>query len=152
MADWWPRACETQGWRTDDREKRLEVLSEAVGRQLQSANDLDNSADIDQVKAHLGMLADDVERTVEVQNEDPGYRRRLLWLITKHSHPLGGLVYACALARDKFHITAGLSTIEDLTTDQLHQLMITLNARRRAKAKISRPAPELQTVTSNEPF
>lgn len=140
LLDRWPKACTAQGWNKADRDIRLQVISQAVGREITSMNDLDNSADIDQVYAHLGRLADDLDSTAETLPEnDAGYRRRLLWLIHKHSHPLGGVPYVLALARSKFHITTGLSIIEDLTTSQLHQLMMTLNARRSKKK--NKPAP-----------
>lgn len=134
MADWWPKACRTQGWDDQDRTLRLEVLSEAVERALTTANDLDKKRDIDAVKAYLGWLAEDVGRTRELYDPEPGERRRILWLIRRHARALGGDRYVLALARDKFGVTAGLSTIEDLATAQLWQLMITLNARRRSQA------------------
>ena len=155
LADWWPRACEVQGWRKDDRPKRLEVVSEAVGRQITSFNDLDNAVDIDKVKAHLGMLAEDLDATAELtpSGADYGYRRRVYWLIRKHARPLGGEPYILQLARDRFHLAAGFRTIEDLTTQQLHQLMMTLNARshskrRRADLQIRSNA----SLTSDETF
>jgi hypothetical protein len=153
LADWWPRACSVQHWRRDDRPKRLSVISEAVGRQIGSLNELDNAADIDKVKAHLGALAEELDSAIELTpaGEDYGYRRRLLWLIRKHGMALSPSApesYVFALAHDKFHLTHGLSVLEDLTTDQLHQLMITLNARRHTKLK------ELsnQSYTSEETF
>lgn len=76
MADWWPKACRAQGWNPNDREKRMEVLSQAVGRQLDSASDLNNTGDIDRVKAYLGMLTDNVAATVEVDDPLIGSARR----------------------------------------------------------------------------
>lgn len=61
MAELWPNACATQGWRENDREKRLEVLSAAVGRKLDSAGDLDAHEDFSRVKLRLLRLADDVD-------------------------------------------------------------------------------------------
>jgi hypothetical protein len=168
LLDRWPRACRAQGWDHKRRDLRLQVISDAVGREITSMNDLDNSADIDKVYAHLGHLADQVTGTIETlpadtievsagrdakveQQDSPGYRRRITWLIKKHGQPLGGIPYILTVARHKFHLTAGLSTIDDLTTAQLHQLMITLAAR---KSKLTRaaaapePAPEL----ANQPF
>jgi hypothetical protein len=147
LVDRWPAACRAQGWNKSDRELRLSVISSAVGRPVNSLNDLDNSRDIDAVYAALGRLTDNVGRTVEVDNDEPGYRRRILWLVRKHGHELGGEPYILALARDRFHLTAGLRTIEDLSTEQLDQLMITLNARRQAKARNERKE-ELQRVVA----
>ena len=81
-ADWWPAACRAQGWKVADRELRLRVCMWAVSltnpsqqtlveaiksdrqpeRWLESTNDLDNAADVDRVKACLGMLADDLKQ------------------------------------------------------------------------------------------
>jgi hypothetical protein len=152
LADWWPRACEAQNWRKDDREKRLAVVSQAVGREITSFNDLNNSSDIDRVKAHLGFLCDNVKATIETlpapqvelsagqgsqfKTDTAGYRRRLFWLIRQHGRALSPTApehYILSIAADRFHLVAGLRTLEDLTTPQLHQLMITLNARRHKK-------------------
>ena len=97
---------------------------------------VDRGRDFDLVLAELGRLRDHVARTAELTpaGEERGDRRRLLWLIRQHAKPLGGDPYILALARDRWHHVAGMSTIDDLTLDQLRQLMITLNARQRSKA------------------
>ena len=165
LLDWWPKTCRVQGWDPKDRDLRLRVIGAAIGREISSMNDLDNANDIDQVKAHLGRLADNVARTMETLPARPvtvsagrdnavtkpataGLRRRYLWLIRKHAAALGGSDYALSLARDKFHTTAGVSTIEDLTTEQLHGLMITLAARAYARRSRDRNA----SLTSEECF
>ncbi len=177
LVDRWPAACRSQGWNKSDRDLRLQVISAAVGRAIGSMNDLDNSADIDKVFAHLGRLADQVADTIETlphhsvsvsagtagtttQRDTAGYRRRLFWLIRKYGHALGGEPYVLALARDKFHITTGLTTIDDLATRQLHQLMMTLAARKSALDRKSKAAlssvEESQLVSTasdnNQPF
>jgi hypothetical protein len=154
MADWWPAACRAQRWERDDRSLRLETVSQAVGRPISTMSDLDNAADIDQVKAYLRYLTDDLDGAFEAGNPDPGERRRLLWLIQRHSSALAvgngqsAMSYAISLARDKFTITAGLSTIDDLTTEHLHQLMMTLWSRLVAKRRAGRNA----SLTSEEQF
>jgi len=131
----WPAACRAQGWDHRNRQLRLQTISHAIGREITSMNDLDNSRDIDRVYAHLGALANNIDGAMELTpaGAEYGDRRRLLWLIRKHARPLGGDPYILSLARDKFHITQGLNIIEDLSTKQLHQLMMTLNARRHKK-------------------
>jgi hypothetical protein len=174
LLDRWPRACRAQGWDPQDRDRRLQVISQAVGRQVLSMNDLDNTGDIDHVYAHLGMFADKVALTVEtlpaelitvtagrdhqrrpnriLTADTPGFRRRLLWRIRKHAEPLGGDAYVLALPQCA-HICAGLSALDDLPTESLHQLMMTLNVRRRARAaKPTEPAPDLAAVSENQPF
>ena len=150
LADWWPRACEVQGWRKEDRPQRLAIISEAVGRPVSSLNDLDNSADIDRVKAHLGGLAENIAAIAELSpaGADQGARRRYLWLIRQHGRALGGDPYIRQLARDRFHIITGLAALDDLSTEQLRQLMMTLNARRHSKHR----AAQNDSLTSEETF
>ena len=166
LLDRWPRACRAQGWHPQDRDLRLQVIGHAVGRQVRTMNDLDNAGDIDAVYAHLGRLADNVARTIEtlptpavtrtvgprrsrVATQDTaGLRRRLLWLIDKFSKPLGGEPYVLALAKDKYRVTPGLTTIEDIDAAQLHQLMMTLRSRQPQAAAV----PEPVCAESNNPF
>ena len=137
LLDRWPAACRTQQWNPKDRDLRLHTISQAVGRPITSMNDLDNATDIDRVFAHLGILSERLAAIIESSptGEDYGYRRRLYWLIRKHARPLGGEPYILQLARDRFHLVPGLRTIEDLTTPQLHQLMMTLNARQHSSRR-----------------
>jgi hypothetical protein len=112
-------------------------------------SDLDNAADIDQVKAYLKYLTDDLAGAYETGNPDPGERRRYLWLIRRHGRafsPHGE--YVLALARDKYHLAEGFSIIEDLSTEQLRQLMMTLWSRLVAKRRASKDAG----LTSEEQF
>ena len=149
MGDWWPAACETQRWDRNDRSLRLETVSQAVGRPISTMSDLDNAADIDQVKAHLKALTDDLDGASESGNPDPGARRRYLWLIHRHGRALSPHgEYVLAVARDKFHIAEGFSVIEDLTTEQLRQLMMTLWSRLLSKRRSSKNA----SLTSEEQF
>ena len=146
----WPAACQVQGWNKDDRSLRLSVISQAIGREIASMNELNNDTDIDRVYAHLGTLVDKIDSAVELTpaGAEYGYRRRLFWLIRRDARPLGGEPYILQLARDKFHITAGLTTLEDLATDQLHQLMMTLHARQHAKNRAAKNA----SLNSEEQF
>ena len=157
ILDRWPKVCRVHGWSVKDRNLRLWICSEAVGRQISSMTELNNGSDIDKVFAHLGRLAEAVARTVETlptaavdlpagdgvvhKPDTAGERRRILWLIRDHAEDLGGDGYALRLARDKFGVTVGLNRVEDLPIEKLHQLMITLSARRHRKAQ-SESAPE----------
>jgi len=149
----WAAACRAQGWTAAEGWTGSEIdverraLLDRAG--FESLTQVDRADGFDRVLAELGQLQSDIDRTAEtIPGNDAGYRRRLLWLIRKHSKPLGGLPYVLQLARDKFHLTAGLDAIEDLTTEQLNQLMMTLNARRHAKAKSAKNA----SLTSEEQF
>jgi hypothetical protein len=154
LADWWPAACQAQHWDPKDRPLRLQTISQAIGRTIYTMADLDNAADIDQVKAYLKLLADDLDGAHESGNPDPGERRRLLWLIRRHSAALAigdrqsAMSYALALARDKYHITEGFSVLEDLSTEQLRQLMMTLWARLVSQRRAAKNA----SLTSEETF
>ena len=167
LAHRWPAACKTQGWNAHDRAKRLAVISDAVGREIESMNDLDNAKDIDKVFAHLGMLADDVKRTAELTEagKEFGQRRRYLWNVRKDASGLGGEGYVTAIARGKFGLTLDFTCIEDLTTEQLRQLMMTVHARAvKSRAKNAflpseeafldqvEFSPETEDQLVNEPF
>ena len=154
FADWWPAACAAQHWNPNDRPLRLQIISQAVGRPVASMGDLDNSADVDQVKAYLLFLADNIDGAREVDTTELGERRRYLWRIRRHSTSLAigngqsAMSYALSIARDRFHTTPGLSTIDDLSTEQLRQLMMTLWARLVAKRRAAKNA----SLTSEETF
>ena len=77
MADLWPAACRAQGWNEQDRELRLNVLTEAVGRPLASANDIDAKGEFDAVKAHLRLLANRLQGAMESDDPNIGRARRL---------------------------------------------------------------------------
>lgn len=102
---------------------------------------VDRSKGFDRVLAELGRLADNVARTAEVDNPEPGIRRNLMWLITDKAEALGGLPYALAIARDQYKITTGLTTLEDLQTEQLRWLVMTLTKRLRTRNRQNKTKP-----------
>jgi hypothetical protein len=145
QADWWPAACRTQSWKTSDRNLRLRVcmwavslenptqlsLLEAINsdrqpvRWLESTNDLDSTADVDRVKACLGMLADKLKETGEVGRPEIGRARRLRDVIRDHIkclalyHPRPR-AYVAEIIDDKFNSWRKYGpplTIKDLTDD-----------------------------------
>jgi hypothetical protein len=143
LVDRWPRACRAQGWDRNDRPLRLRVISQAIGRWIKSMNDLNNTTDIDAVYAHLGLLSDNVALTRETLPAEPmtvaagrgptitkpataGERRRILYLIRQHAAPLGGEPYIRQIVRCNLGLAQAWSTLDDLSTQQLHQLMTTL--------------------------
>ena len=103
---WWPKACKAQGWKANDRDLRLRVLSLAIhftfadvvefrnaleqfetlvrlplpsgGKfvPLQSATDLNSTSHIDAVKALLLMLDDNLDKTHEQGKPEIGLGRR----------------------------------------------------------------------------
>ena len=55
QADWWPAACRVQGWKTGDRELRLQVLSLAVTFTFTSVQEFREA--LDQYETHRHMPA-----------------------------------------------------------------------------------------------
>ncbi len=125
----WPAACQAQGWNPQDRDLRLRIVGQALGREVLSLNDLDNKGDVDRLFAHLGMLCDDVRATIETDRPDLGAARRLRWKIAELVKVLGA-AYVLRICRDRFH-----AAIDDLDAEQLRQLLITLSARAQAGAR-----------------
>jgi hypothetical protein len=129
MSEWWPAACAAQGWDANDRDRRLAVLSEAVGRDLATASELDAHGDIDKVKAHLHALAHPDEFDPALMDADPaemGQRRRLLHKIRRWPTE-----YVERIVQD---VTGGeCSHASELGTDDLVKLVRTLETRRRSR-------------------
>ena len=149
QADWWPAACRAQAWKTGDRNLRLRVCAWAVSlenptqlslleainsdrqpdRRLETTNDLDNKADVDRVKACLGMLADKMKETGEVGQPQIGRARRLRDVIRDQIKCLGVYIskpraFVAEIINDKFNRgrRGGHSqplTIRDLTDDPI---------------------------------
>jgi len=157
MAALWPRACQCQGWRAGDRALRLRVFSQAVGRELDSASELNSTDDFDRVKAHLGMLADNIAATVETDHPEISRARRIRFLIRRqlaslrefHDNPealMAGLI------RDKFGSDLALDDLSPEpgivrdgragqlreTASQLDQVMFTMARILSTKRKAAR--------------
>lgn len=147
----WTRACTTQGWTranawtTQQIETERHALLDRAG--FSSLTQVDRGSGFDRLLAELGRLSDNLAATAEIDDPDAGLRRRYLHLVLKKSQPLGGLAYALAIARDQYHITEGLNGIEDLTTNQLLNLIKTLTARSASKAR-----KNAQVQPENQPF
>jgi hypothetical protein len=142
----WSRAKAHQDWDPATAELERKELLKRAG--FQSLTHVDRGPGFDALLAELGRLQDHVGRTIEVQNPEPGLRRRYLHVLRKDAHDLGGEPYILAIARDKFGLTQGLRTIEDLDTTQLRQLMITIHARAHKRHDTLRS----QSLDSEEQF
>ena len=132
----WTKACQAQGWNKNDREFRIQKLSEAVGRPIESTTELNNTNDIDRVFAFLRACVDNLEAARELDNPEMGESRRLRFKLEEVKSELRAFVenvpaYVAEIIKDKFN--HGISrrveilTEDDLSADQLHQLLITLN-------------------------
>jgi hypothetical protein len=146
MADLWPRACKTQRWNKGDRALRLRVFSEALGRGLTSASEINATSDFDHIKAHLLMLADNVQGTIETDHPEIGDRRRLLWKYQHVQRPCLGVyvedvdAYVRQILRERFKLFEGISTVEDLSPDP--RLVFT------GGRQIEKPSPLLMLITT----
>lgn len=160
MGTLWPDACGFQGWNSEDRELRLEVLSAAVKRPLASASDLGALADFDQVRQHLEALAGKL-----TQHDGRAARYRVKFhrqLRCLALYVEDATAYAKTVIRDKFHragcdhegfanadarrLAEWLSAAPTVRFDrreqklvegpsQLEQLVMTLDERLHAKGK-----------------
>lgn len=110
MADHWPAACRTQGWNSNDRRLRIEVLGRILGRKIESASEIDAHGDYDVIKRELGTLADSVSEAMDTGEE--GIARRLRGKVREELLPClalyrGGMEGAEACVRevinDKFN-------------------------------------------------
>ena len=161
----WTLACRAQGRNRNDRELRLRTISQAVGRWISSMTELNSTTDIDAVYAHLGMLADNVALTAETLPAEnmtvaagrghqitkaatAGGRRRILWNIRQYAAPLGGDPYIRQLVKCNSRLVQDWSTLEDISTPKLHQLMTTLARCQSRKLK----ARAEQSLASEEAF
>jgi len=155
MIELWPKACRAMGWKQSDRELRLATLSEAVGRQLVSANEIGAHDEFSRVVDHLGKLAGELPAAMRDGQQTRTERDRLLYVIGEQRKqlalylPTGSSVeaYIGQVIRDKFN--RGRRTerrqIEDLSNEagtpklvrgflfeppsELKQLVMTLSGR-----------------------
>lgn len=73
----WASACRAQGWNEEDRDLRLNVLSEALRRPISGSGEINAREDFDAVKAHLQMLANSLKGALESDDPNLGRARRL---------------------------------------------------------------------------
>lgn len=160
----WSRIIASRGWSPAEAEAQRKALLARAG--FSSLTLVDRTAGFDRLLAELAVLQDDLSRAHEaspaptlslpaghgtqVQPDNPGTRRRLLYLIRRHASALGGHAYLRALVRDRFgrDLDAGMSGLDDLPTPDLHQLLITLAARHASHLQAGRNA----SLTSEESY
>ena len=136
FAQLWPDACAAQGWPENNRDFRLDKLTEWLGRKIETIAQLNNTRDFDDLKAHAKAAARpaDIEPQIKAINQP---RRRKIWKI-RHLVPKA---YLDTLLARRF---AGKQP-EDMTDSELHQLLCTVDARAN---KLRRRARQPE----NEPF
>jgi len=145
MANLWPAACDAQGWAVGDREMRLQVLGEAVGRPVGSASDLDGRSDFDKVVAHLNLLAkpDDFDAAMlDVDPAEQQRRKRAMWTCSQFPSSYVNTITA--------RFTHGVThDYTEMTTDLLCSLATTLHERER-HGRIKRVARERSAVSGQQ--
>lgn len=90
----WTRACTVNNWPRNDREFRLQKLSEAVGRQITTTSALNQTDDIDRVFAFLRAAADDLTAARELDAPEMGRARRLVNKISEAASELAAFPLA----------------------------------------------------------
>ena len=163
MGEWWPNACQAQGWPVNDREFRLKVFSNALEREITSANEINNTNEFDRIKAYLLAAADDLPGALETGDPSLGDARRFRNVIAKDILPCLALyendakAYLQTVVSDLVGWNRGdrptrPPTLDDLSANpiprrdppdfkhrmgasQLEQAMMTLNARLHTKRR-----------------
>ena len=145
MANLWPAAAHAQGWAVGDRDQRLQVLGEAVGRPVGSASDLNDRGDYDKVVAHLNRLAKPDDFNAAMLDVDPAEqqrRKRALWTCSQFPASYVNTITT--------RFTHGVThDYTELTTELVCNLATTLHQRERA-GRIARVARERSAVSGQK--
>ena len=67
FGEYWPQVCEVKGWRSDDREQRLEFISVAIGRMVSTTSEVDHLKDYDKLKAECLALLDPTNLSAQLR-------------------------------------------------------------------------------------
>jgi hypothetical protein len=135
LMELWRKACEAMGWDYRNEELRHEMYCSILGHPKRFKDF--TQQDFDQVKAQFINLAEggDLNAQLAIDNPHLGDRKRLLWKIQKEqmvileAYEVDAHAYVQSIIRDQFRITQGLSSLEDLSNQQLTFLRSTLAAR-----------------------
>jgi len=137
----WRDACARQGWdklSSAERDlKRKEQLRAVFGFE-KSFTELNTKGDCDLFFARLKFLADNLQGAREDQDPEPGQRRRYMHRIGEllsEFDEVGQLEYVEPILKERFKRFKGLNTIGDLNTEDLHQMVMTLDSRLRQIVK-----------------
>lgn len=152
MADLWPNACAATGWDENDRQLRLDVLGTALGRKIDSANEINHLTDFDAVKSHLLAVSQpaNLEAQVRIANMQKTRAQYAIRKLDKQfirGHDKSALSpYTRKIMSNRF----GHEDLSRLTPEQLEQLRNTLAARKSATRR-SKPDPSHQPNPSASP-
>lgn len=149
----WQSIVRTQKWTPTEAEAQRKSLLKRCG--FSSLTLVDRKDGFDAVLSELGTLRLNLSRAAEavdagqialeagtgstVQRNGAGLRRRMLFKIREHAGVLGA-GYFDVILKERFGRVAGWNTVEDLTTADLHRLLMTLAARRSSKRAVGAAA------------
>lgn len=130
MRDLWPAACRAQGWAPNDRARRIALCGLALGRKLQSTNEINSTDEFDRVKAHLLMAADNIQGAQEVDHPEAGDARRWRFMLERMVKCLAVYVgdteaYLKPILSDQF----GGRHPELLKAHEIERLLMTVTSR-----------------------
>jgi len=116
FGEYWPQVCEVKGWDPEDREQRLEFISLAIGRMIDSASEVDYLADYDKLKAECLALLDPTNLSAQLRQlrqDQNRLVRKIQWLQVPllaameegnfEDRNAAAERYVLAVMRDKFH-------------------------------------------------
>lgn len=124
----WRQACQAQGWKQSDTDKRHEITLEVLG--YHKSSKFFTNQEFDRVKRHLQFLAkpNDLDAAIAADNPQDEERKRLLWKIQSLNF---NSKYISEILFDRW----GIRELERLNLDQLNELKLTLIQRARARDK-----------------
>lgn len=137
LAELWPAAAAVLGCSPNDRERRLEEISKALGRPVDSASEIKTNKDFDDVKKHLLAISQPANLNDQVRIANMP-RTRLIVGIMERRDRLGVEPFS-TIIRERF----GTVNWEDLPDWQLEQLRDTLAARVHSRARIEKANAEV---------
>jgi hypothetical protein len=122
----WPDACRAQRWSPSDREHKLYVIGEILGREIKTTKDIGWGAEFDKVKSELELLAnpDSFDTAMLAVDEHAGERKRIEFSINR-DFPVS---YWQKISWDRWRV----QDLAELTIEQLRDLRRTLSQRKRS--------------------
>ena len=145
----WPDACRAQRWSPSDREHKLYVIGEILGRTITTTKDIGWGEEFDKVKSELELLAnpDSFDTAMLAADEHAGERKRIEFSINR-DFPVS---YWQKISWDRWRV----QDLAELTIEQLRDLRRTLSQRKRQRSAVSNQRSatnsNLQSPISNPP-
>jgi hypothetical protein len=140
----WSQIERQAKWSKSESERERKTMLESIG--FSSLTLVDKKDGCDSLFAECGKRLQNLSKTAEtlpaktvhldaghgsvVREDTAGQRRRFYFKIREHLNHLGGDAYLKRLGPQRFGLLDGWKTVEDLPTKDLHELLMTLAARR----------------------